>query len=67
MATSLCFGLMLATFVVLFLVPTFYSFYRRVAASESLDAPPDDTEQLPLPLLEPVASPLESESEPVAF
>ena len=38
MATSLCFGLMVATFLVLFLVPTFYLIYARtiqLVSSES--------------------------------
>ena len=33
MATSLCFGLMLATVVVLYLVPAFYGLYGRIALS----------------------------------
>ncbi len=34
MATSLCFGLMSATFLVLFLVPTFYMIYQKVIGKD---------------------------------
>ncbi|MFC1597613.1 efflux RND transporter permease subunit [Planctomycetota bacterium] len=42
MATSLCFGLMLTTSLVLLLIPTFYSAYARIAMPETLQTP-DDT------------------------
>ena len=41
MATSLCFGLMLTTVLVLLLIPTFYSAYARIAMPETLQTPDD--------------------------
>ena len=39
MANSLCFGLLLATTLVLFLVPTFYSIYGRIIQSMTVGSP----------------------------
>ncbi|NQT17564.1 MAG: efflux RND transporter permease subunit [Planctomycetes bacterium] len=39
MATSLCFGLMMTTTLVLLLIPTFYLAYARIAMPETLQTP----------------------------
>jgi multidrug efflux pump subunit AcrB len=51
MATSLCFGLMLATVLVLLLVPTIYYVYARIAKLGLPDPLPGDVDQHPLETL----------------
>ncbi len=47
MAVSLAFGLMLATVLVLYLVPTFYSIYGRLIGISDDAVPPDDDDIVP--------------------
>ena len=55
MATSLAFGLMLATFLVLVLVPVFYRIYHRAfpfhePGEEDYDEPSEDEQPATVPL-----------------